>query len=162
MWRFFRKNPPPDPNTPLQTELQELKKQLRRQNLLLEGLKTEVAKAVLDQRRPQTEAFCAMADALFYHIQALGANQNLNSAHLETAEILWDRLDDALATLDLEMIRESGVPFDARIHEAVANQAFGGSDFIVTQVIQPGYRLGPQLLRSAKVVVDNPESHPEE
>ena len=162
MWRFFRKKPAPDPLAPLQAELQDLKKQLRRQNLLMEGLKTEVAKAVQDQRRPLAEVFCSLADALFYHIQALAANQNLNSAHLETAEIIWERLDTALAQLELTMIRACGVPFDARIHEAVANQAASGSDFIVAHVVQPGYQLGSQLLRPAKVVVDAFESAAEE
>ncbi len=47
-------------------------------------------------------------------------------------------------------------PFDPNWHEAVATVPRDGSDVApdtVVQVIEPGYRLGEQLLRPAKVVV---------
>lgn len=47
-----------------------------------------------------------------------------------------------------------GEPFDARRHEAVAQEG-GAADApgTVTRVIQPGYRLGDKVLRFAKVAV---------
>jgi len=152
--RFFRKSPPVEPWAPCQAELQELKKQIRRQNLLLEAFTGEVAKAVLEQRRPELEIYCALADAFFYHVQALRPQMQTMPEHLETLAIVWERLDQTLALVDLQMIRESGGIFDPKIHDAIANQAFGAADLIVVQVVQPGYLSKQRLLRPAKVVVD--------
>jgi len=65
----------------------------------------------------------------------------------------------AMQLLDREgvtAISAARQPFDPNWHEAVATVPRDGSDVApgtVVQVIEPGYRLGDQLLRPAKVVV---------
>jgi molecular chaperone GrpE len=64
----------------------------------------------------------------------------------------------------MQMLRKEGVeriqaenrPFDPNWHEAVATVGRNGSSVgphTVVQVLEPGYRLGDQLLRPARVVV---------
>lgn len=56
----------------------------------------------------------------------------------------------------VETIPAKGEPFDPNWHEAVATVAGDGTKAVpgtVVQVVEPGYRLGDQLLRPAKVVV---------
>jgi hypothetical protein len=69
LFAIFKKRPqpsePPDPLAPVLTELHDLKKQARRQHLLLDTLKIHLTKAILDQRRPDLEPYYALADAFF-------------------------------------------------------------------------------------------------
>jgi molecular chaperone GrpE len=65
----------------------------------------------------------------------------------------------ALQTLQregVEQIRADKQPFDPAWHDAVATVGRNGSNVApntVVRVLEPGYRLGDQLLRPAKVVV---------
>lgn len=55
-----------------------------------------------------------------------------------------------------EQIETEDQPFDPSWHEAVATVGRNSTDMAsgtVTQVIEPGYRVGGQLLRPAKVIV---------
>ena len=56
----------------------------------------------------------------------------------------------------VERIQPKNQPFDPNWQEAVSTIAYdraGSAPDTVVQVLEPGYRLGDQLLRPAKVVV---------
>jgi molecular chaperone GrpE len=61
----------------------------------------------------------------------------------------------ALTAAGLVRIDQAGVPFDPAVHEAVttAPASEASQDHTVGTVLQPGYRLGEQLLRPARVLV---------
>jgi molecular chaperone GrpE (heat shock protein) len=140
LFSIFKKRPqtsePPDPLAPVLAELHDLKKQARRQHLLLDTLKTQLTKAILDQRRPDLAPYYALADAFFYHVQTLAAS---TPEQLETLDMIWERLDTVLSAVGLQMLRQAGGKFDANLHAAIANQSEGADDLIVIQVVQPGY-----------------------
>ncbi len=63
-------------------------------------------------------------------------------------------LQAALDRVGITQDAPVGQPFDPHVHEAVAQQpADGVEPGIVTEVFSPGYRLGDEVLRAAKVVV---------
>jgi molecular chaperone GrpE len=49
-----------------------------------------------------------------------------------------------------------GMPFDPRVHEAIATHAGDGPEMTVAEVKQPGYLFEGQVLRPARVVVAQP------
>jgi molecular chaperone GrpE len=60
------------------------------------------------------------------------------------------QVEQLLTELGVEIISQTGVPFDPHIHEAVA-----GEGDTVNDVVQAGYRLGEKVLKAAKVTVRN-------
>lgn len=160
LFSIFKKHPEPpelpDPLAPVLAELQDLKKQARRQYLFLDALKTHLTRAILDQRRTDLEPYYALADAFFYHTQAMSPAP---PEELEAREIIWERLDTVLAAVGLQMLRQAGGMFDASVHDAIANQSEGEGDVVVLQVVQPGYLFNNVLAKPAKVVV-GADPHP--
>lgn len=69
-----------------------------------------------------------------------------------------NKLEQSLGTnFQLERFGEVGEIFDPTIHEALlANSSIEVEEPTIAQILQPGYRLGEEILRAAKVVVNNP------
>ena len=68
--------------------------------------------------------------------------------------LVQSELQAALERVGISQDAPVGRPFDPHVHEAVAQQpADGVEPGIVTEVFSPGYRLGDEVLRAAKVVV---------
>jgi molecular chaperone GrpE len=64
------------------------------------------------------------------------------------------QLEKVLAKHGVSVIAETGVPFDANVHEAMLQQpADGAPPGTVVQILEPGYRMHDRVLRPAKVVV---------
>jgi len=75
---------------------------------------------------------------------------------LEGVRFVRSELTAALARVGIESFAPVGEPFDPALHEAMAStqQPAGGADSgTVVEVYQPGYRLGPTVIRPARVVV---------
>lgn len=73
------------------------------------------------------------------------------------AASIADKLEGTLERLGLERYGEAGEEFDPAVHEALMHgQDEGVSVVTVTQVLQPGYRLGGKVLRAARVAVTGP------
>ena len=63
-------------------------------------------------------------------------------------------LQGALERVGITQDAPVGRPFDPHVHEAVAQQpAEGAEPGTVIEVFSPGYRVGDEVLRAAKVVV---------
>lgn len=70
-------------------------------------------------------------------------------------DLVAKKLLKALTSAGLEIIEPLHQTFDPAFHEAVATEPALSpeDDHVVSQVFQPGYRFGGQLLRPARVVV---------
>jgi molecular chaperone GrpE len=70
-------------------------------------------------------------------------------------DLVAKKLLKALTAAGLELIDPINQTFDPSVHEAVATEPALSpeDDHVVSQVFQPGYRFGGQLLRPARVVV---------
>jgi molecular chaperone GrpE len=67
------------------------------------------------------------------------------------------RFLEGLRQIGVERIGSEGERFDPAVHEAVVYQEEQtASEQHVKSVLRPGYKLGPQLLRPAQVVVAGP------
>ena len=74
-----------------------------------------------------------------------------------------DKLEQALGRFGVERVGEVGDVFDPTVHEALmhlpADQAElpeGATEMTVVQVMQPGFRIGEQVVRAARVAVADP------
>ncbi|HVS78947.1 MAG TPA: nucleotide exchange factor GrpE [Candidatus Saccharimonadales bacterium] len=60
---------------------------------------------------------------------------------------------DCFAKLGVERIKTVGEPFDPKLHEAISVEDAGGSVEIVCEELQPGYKIGDEIIRHALVKV---------
>jgi molecular chaperone GrpE len=60
---------------------------------------------------------------------------------------------EALAKLGVERIATVGQPFDHNLHEAISMEDGDGDHEIITEELQPGYRMGEIVIRHAMVKV---------
>jgi molecular chaperone GrpE len=73
-----------------------------------------------------------------------------------------DKLDGILTKIGVERYGQPGDAFDPNVHEALmhieAELAEGTEGTTVVQVLQPGYRMGPRIIRVARVAVADPQT----
>lgn len=74
-------------------------------------------------------------------------------------ELVYRKLVDEMARLNVEAIEAVGKPFDEHLHDAMMQQPApeGVAPGTVLAEIQKGYRMGDRILRHSKVVVANEE-----
>jgi molecular chaperone GrpE len=107
----------------------------------------------------QERGACSLAKELLPALdnldRAIGAAAQ-DDPLLQGVRLVRSELAAALARAGIESFSPAGEPFDPEVHEAVATapQAPGGKPSgTVVEVYQPGYRLGANILRPARVVV---------
>lgn len=74
---------------------------------------------------------------------------------IEGVDLVAKKLLKSLMHAGLEVVDPVNQTFDPSVHEAVATEPAlsAEDDHVVSQVFQPGYRFGGQLIRPARVVV---------
>lgn len=68
------------------------------------------------------------------------------------------QFEQSLASLGVERIKTVGEVFDPRLHEAVHMEDGDGSVEVVCEELQPGYKLGDEVIRHAMVKVKMQQS----
>lgn len=63
------------------------------------------------------------------------------------------QFEKTLSELRVEKIKTVGEPFDPRYHEAISMEEGDGTQEIVCEELQPGYKLGNDVIRHAMVRV---------
>jgi molecular chaperone GrpE len=63
------------------------------------------------------------------------------------------QFEKTLAEMGVERIKTVGEPFDPRIHEAVQMEDGEGTQEVVSEELQAGYRIGDDVIRHAMVKV---------
>jgi molecular chaperone GrpE len=77
-----------------------------------------------------------------------------NDPLLEGVRLVRSELSAALARVGIESFAPVGETFDPAEHEAMAQQPVEGAESgTVAEVYQPGYRLGANVIRPARVLV---------
>lgn len=133
---------------------------------LTEALQRERADAVNLRRRVEEEkaqlgnTFKAMVVE-----QLLPAIDNLERAlkhapkdlvehdYVKGVKSVAKQFDDALAQLGVERIKTVGEKFDPKFHEAVHMEDGEGHVEVVCEELQPGYKIGDEVIRHAMVKV---------
>lgn len=63
------------------------------------------------------------------------------------------QFEQAFKQLGVERIKTVGAEFDPRLHEAISVEDAGGQVEVVCEELQPGYKLGDEIIRHATVKV---------
>lgn len=70
-----------------------------------------------------------------------------------------EKLDQVLTRFEVERYGAAGEAFDPKVHEALMHQHSADVDGpTVSQVLQPGYRVGDRIVRAARVAVVDPDA----
>ena len=78
----------------------------------------------------------------------------------ESIDAIRKQFDTTLTSLGVERFVSVGTAFDPHLHEAVQVDDEGGEHEIVTEELQPGYKLGKKVLRHAIVKVGRTSQAP--
>ena len=73
-------------------------------------------------------------------------------------EAIAKKMENTLETnFGLTRYGSVGEEFDPNVHEALMAQRGGEGEASLAQVLQPGYKVGENVLRATKVIVNNPD-----
>jgi molecular chaperone GrpE len=143
----------------LEQELSDLKDSALRKMAEYDNMKKRLQRErvqIFEQAKSAAvEAFLPVNDDL---IRTLDAAEKAggDSVFVEGLKLITGKFADILERNNVEMINETGVPFDVDLHDALLRQKpdddSTGSD-IVLQVLENGYRMGDKTIRHAKVIV---------
>lgn len=143
----------------MEGELSDLKKLMRRQGIQQESLVREIshkidAQGSADQgaqRDLPAPPLMELADS-FFHLEAVLVGLGSADDTLCALNMVWGKLADACDQAGMQIIRESGVPYDSRLHEAL-NRAPLGDHPVVMSVSAPGFIHQGRVIRPARVVL---------
>ncbi|HEY5152757.1 MAG TPA: nucleotide exchange factor GrpE [Candidatus Saccharimonadales bacterium] len=76
-----------------------------------------------------------------------------NNDYIKGVQAVVKQFEKTLADMGVERIKTVGEPFDPHLHEAVSMEEGDGRHEIITEELQPGYRLGNDVIRHAMVKV---------
>ena len=93
-------------------------------------------------------------DNLDIALDAASAHTGEEASLLEGMRLVRNELHAALARMGIERFSPKGETFDPAEHEAMAQQPVAGAPSgTVAEVFAPGYRLGKNVIRPARVLV---------
>jgi molecular chaperone GrpE len=141
-----------DPQRLILEETQNLKKLFRKQSMLLEEVHREQQDSVARMKRDMGPLL-DLCDALFHLHRAFQNPGLMSRQHAQVLNMVQQKMQRFAISFHIEMILAEGIPFDARIHEAVINRSPDAPSLEVLEVIQPGYLQNGKVVRSAKVIV---------
>jgi molecular chaperone GrpE len=146
-------------------EMEMMKEQLAERTADLQRLQAEYAnyRKRVDRDRTAVREL-ALANVLTEMLPALDAigqarqHDELSGGFKSVAETI----ESAVSKLGLVTYGETGEPFDPKVHEAVATSYSPDvTDVTLTEIFQPGYKVGDRILRPARVVVAEPATGPD-
>ena len=129
----------------LQRERADAMNLRRRHEEQLAGLKTTVKTTVVRDLLPVIDNF---ERALKHVPKELEGND-----FVKGVQGVVKQFEKTLADLGVERIKTVGEPFDPRYHEAVSMEDGEGTQEIVSEELQSGYRVGDDVIRHAMVRV---------
>jgi molecular chaperone GrpE len=143
----------------LEEELERLKEAQLRRAAEMENFKKRLQRerdqVFQTSKEASIEAFLPVYDDLLRTLHAL-ESANADKAYLDGIRLVTEKFEDVLKRYNVEMINETGVPFDVNLHDAMMRQEPEDDSIesgTVLQVFENGYKMGDKTLRHAKVIV---------
>lgn len=149
-------------HTSMSEEFRGLRKHLRKQLLLIEELRARRDEP--SEASPTDgagEGLMQLAAAFFHLDQSLRDQMLISPQRREAVSLFWLQLEQLLDREDMQIIREQGVAFDARLHRAVLAREPGARKSVVVQVLEPGFIEHGKVRKPAKVIL-GPEDYEQE
>src|SRR3982750_1308363 len=145
-----------------ETKQAKAPKQDPRVEELTEALKRERADAVNLRRRHETEItslrqrvkadvasdLLPVIDNFERALKHVPAELEGND-YIKGVQGVVKQFEKTLAELGVEKIKTTGEPFDPRYHEAVSMEEGDGTEEVVSEELQAGYKLGDEVIRHA-------------
>lgn len=117
----------------------------RRHDEQLAGLKDFVKSDMINSLLPVIDNF----ERSLKHIP----KELTDNDYIKGIKSIINQFENILGNLGIERIATTGELFDPRYHEAVSMEDGKGSHEIVSEEVQPGYKLGEHVIRHAMVKV---------
>ncbi|HEX8762783.1 MAG TPA: nucleotide exchange factor GrpE [Candidatus Saccharimonadales bacterium] len=117
----------------------------RRHEEQLNNLKTTVRANVVRELLPVIDNFERALKAVPEHLAV--------DDYVKGVQNIVKQFEKALADLGVERIQTVGAPFDPRWHEAVMMEESDGTEEVVSEELQAGYKIGDEVIRHAMVKV---------
>lgn len=117
----------------------------RRQEAQIASLRTSVKADVVRQLLPVIDNF---ERALKHVPKALEGDD-----YVKGVQGIVRQFEKALESLGVERIQTANADFDPRYHEAISMEEGDGTREVVSEELQPGYRIGDDVIRHAMVRV---------
>jgi molecular chaperone GrpE len=143
----------------LEQELADLKdstlRKIAEYDNMKKRLQRERAQIFEQAKSASVEAFLPINDDLIRTLEA-AEKAGGDSVFVEGLKLITGKFAEILERNNVEMISETGVPFDVDLHDALLRQKPDDesiSSDIVLQVLENGYRMGDKTIRHAKVIV---------
>jgi molecular chaperone GrpE len=129
----------------LQRERADATNLRRRHDEQIANLRTTVKATVIRDLLPVVDNF----ERALKHVPAeLEGND-----YIKGVQGVVKQFEKTLADLGVERIKTVGEPFDPHLHEAVSMEEGDGEQEVVSEELQPGYRVGDEVIRHAMVRV---------
>ena len=135
-------------------EIDLLKKSVRKQAAFLDLFRKEVVERLEDKRIEDINPFIGTAEAFFYFDRSLKEISGLSSKQCQGLEIVWQKIETLLSCVGVKIVRQLGVPFDPRLHEAMEKVPEGDGNPVVKKILQPGFVHEERVIKSAKVMIE--------
>lgn len=145
------------------SEFGSMRKLLRRQALLMEEVRDRLSEEMkASPAEPISDGLMRLASAFFHLQRSVREQAGFSVKRREAFDLYWLQLDHLLAVNGIQVIREDGIPFDPRRHQAVVSHAPGCPNPRVVEVLQPGFTEYSRVKVPAKVIVGPSEMNPQE
>jgi len=129
----------------LQRERADATNLRRRHDEQIAGLKNMVKANVVRDLLPVIDNF----ERALKHVPAdLEGND-----YIKGVQGVVKQFEKTLTDIGVERIKTVGEPFDPRFHEAISMEEGDGTQEVVSEELQAGYRLGDEVIRHAMVRV---------
>ncbi len=143
-------------------EFRGLRKMVRKQAVVVEGLQVKLdALPVAQRAADSSEELVRLASAFFHLDHSLQDQTAHTPQRREAVALFWLQLEQLLDKEHIQMIREPGVPFDPRLHQAVLTREPGARKNVVAEVLEPGIIQDGMVRRPATVIL-TPEANDQE
>jgi molecular chaperone GrpE len=129
----------------LQRERADVTNIRRRHEEQIAGLKSTLKASVVRDLLPVVDNF---ERALKHVPKELEHNE-----YIKGVNAIVKQFEKTLEQLGVERIKTTGEPFDPRYHEAVSMEDGDGTQEMVSEELQAGYKLGDEVIRHAMVRV---------
>lgn len=151
-----------------QKQLEELEKQVEelRQSNLRKTAELDNMKKRMQRDRAQIyesakaaaiEQFLPVNDDLKRTLKVIEESGKTSESGVEDAvKMIFNKMQDVLQHYDVQLIDQTGVPFNVNLHDALIRQKSEDDNVesdTVMEILENGYRMGDRTIRHAKVIV---------
>jgi molecular chaperone GrpE len=143
----------------LQEELETTKDSLLRKAAELENVRKRVqrerASLYEDAKIAALQEFLPISEDLF-RVLAASEEYEVDGNFKSGIKLLVDKFEDVFNKYGVEVINQTGIPFDVNIHDALLKQPATNEDTesdTVIQILENGFKIGNKIIKHAKVIV---------